>query len=76
MTYEELPYDYRSMATDRGWEDDQALAYWQQAKEYREYVIKTLLRKMAHGLAQDDIYVVTTIDDLLMPIRGERVVLT
>lgn len=76
MTFEELPYVYRGHAVDKGWSEDQAIAYWTQGEEYREYATGCLLRKMAHGFSQDDIYVVTTVDDLLDTMRGSRVSLS
>ncbi len=47
MTYEDLPYEYKNYATTKGWEDAQALAYWQQAAEYREYLIGRITAHMS-----------------------------
>lgn len=76
MTYDELPYEFRNWCESKSIAEDRSVSYWGQAKEYREYLESVLLRKMAHAFSQDDIYVVTTVDDLLVPVRGERVNLT
>lgn len=69
MTYEELPHLYRAYAESREWEESTALAYWQQAAEYREYITAYTQGQMQGKLGEPEYW---DLDLVLLAIRGKR----
>ena len=78
MTYEDLPYKYKGYAKDKEWEEDQALAYYQQAKEFREYMeLQACLDYRYYANAgQAEVRGTFIVDNFLQCLRGEGVKLS
>lgn len=79
MTYEDLPFKYKDYAEQQEWDNDQALAYWQQGQEYRAFAEKIVLDNAVRFQGEDhsemDIHAWNTCTNILMALRGKRIVI-
>jgi len=51
MKYDDLPNEYRRYSATKGWEKDQAVAYWQQASEFKEFMESRFLASCVTALS-------------------------
>lgn len=75
MTFDDLPYKYRKFSEEKEWEEDQAVAYYQQAKEFREYMEETICKEFIyHAISgREPVRPALLMDSVLGYLRGHGV---
>ena len=76
MTYEDLPYSYRSYAERHEWPEDQALEYWRQGDKYRAYAIAMTLSVANDSVLNPELTAIDLLRRTIHHLRGTATWLT